>query len=53
MVITIEPHVALGRGDLVTAADGWTLKTRDGSPVASFEHTLVITDDRPILVTAV
>jgi methionyl aminopeptidase len=53
MVITIEPHVALGRGDLVTAADGWTLKTRDHSPVASFEHTLVITEDRPILVTAV
>ncbi len=52
MVLTVEPHVALGRGSLYTADDGWTLKTRDGSPVASFEHTVVITDDRPILVTA-
>jgi methionyl aminopeptidase len=53
MVVAIEPHVALGRGDIVTADDGWTLKTRDGSPVASFEHTVVITADRPILLTAV
>jgi methionyl aminopeptidase len=53
MVLTIEPHVSMGTWQIVTADDGWTLKTRDGSPVASFEHTVVITDDRPILLTAV
>jgi methionyl aminopeptidase len=53
MVITIEPHIAMGAGQIVTERDGWTLKTRDGSAVASFEHTVVITDDEPILITAV
>jgi methionine aminopeptidase len=37
----------------MTARDGWTAKTRDGKPVASFEHTVVITDDKPLLLTAV
>jgi methionyl aminopeptidase len=53
MVITIEPHVSMGGWRIFTGKDGWTLKTRDGSPVASFEHTVVITDDAPILLTAV
>ncbi|NWG16897.1 MAG: type I methionyl aminopeptidase, partial [Chloroflexi bacterium] len=37
----------------VAAADGWTLKTPDGSLAAQYEHTVIITKDRPILVTAV
>jgi methionyl aminopeptidase len=53
LVLTIEPHVALGRGRIYQAADGWTLKTRDGSPVANFEHTVVITSGKPLVVTAV
>jgi methionyl aminopeptidase len=52
-VLTVEPHVALGRGRVYQAADGWTLKTRDASPVANFEHTVVITAGRPVIVTAV
>lgn len=52
-VFTIEPHIAMGEGRIFTEADGWTLKTRDGSPVVSFEHTVLITDGRPILLTAV
>ncbi len=53
LVFTIEPHVAAGRGQIYTDRDGWTLKTQDRSLVAAFEHTVVITQDRPILVTAV
>jgi len=53
LVLTVEPHVAAGKGQIVTDTDGWTLRTRDHSPVASFEHTLVITDGEPILITAV
>lgn len=53
LVITIEPHIAMGKGQIVTDRDGWTLRTRDGSPVASFEHTVIITEDEPVLVTAV
>jgi len=32
--------------------DGWTVKTYDGSSCAHFEHTLVVTEGAPILVTA-
>lgn len=52
MVITIEPHASTGRGRVYTDADGWTLKTPDGGIVANFEHTVVITQSRPIVVTA-
>jgi methionyl aminopeptidase len=52
LVLAIEPHVTTGRGDIVQAPDGWTLRTRDGSPVANFEHTIVVTKGRPIVVTA-
>jgi methionyl aminopeptidase len=52
LVITIEPIIAAGAGDLHMAEDGWTIRTDDGSPSAHFEHTLVVTDGAPILVTA-
>lgn len=52
LVITIEPYIALGGGRIFQANDGWTLKTRDGSPVANYEHTVVITKGQPVLVTA-
>lgn len=51
-VITIEPHIALGAGGIVTAADTWTLKTQDGSIAAAYEHTVIVTKQQPILVTA-
>lgn len=51
LVITIEPYIALRGGSIFQAADGWTLKTRDGSPVANNEHTVVITQGRPIIIT--
>jgi len=51
-VITIEPHIAAGKGRIYTARDGWTLKTKDRSPVAQFEHTIVVTSGAPLLITA-
>lgn len=53
LVLTVEPHVSMGRGRIYQADDGWTLKTRDGSVVANFEHTIVVTSGDPIVVTAV
>jgi len=53
LVITLEPFLTTGARHIRTMPDGWTLKTRDGSLVAQFEHTVVITKDKPILVTAV
>jgi methionyl aminopeptidase len=51
MVLTIEPFLTPGHGQIQTGSDGWTLKTADGAPVAQFEHTLVITPGRPIVIT--
>ncbi|MEP7292643.1 MAG: type I methionyl aminopeptidase [Chloroflexota bacterium] len=53
LVITLEPFLTPGTGRIYTAEDGWTIKTADGKPFAQFEHTIIITKDKPILVTAV
>ncbi|WP_445397332.1 type I methionyl aminopeptidase [Streptomyces sp. LE64] len=52
MVLAIEPMVIAGGGDdYLTAADGWTLCTTDGSRAAHAEHTVAITDDGPRVLT--
>lgn len=53
LVLTIEPMISAGSSRAVQAKDGWTLKTRDGSLAAHHEHTVVITRERPIVLTAV
>ena len=52
LVIAIEPVISGGSGVSVPAADGWTVRTADGSPSAHFEHTVVITDGCPMVVTS-
>lgn len=52
LVITVEPIIAAGDGAVVGMPDGWTVRTADGSPVAHAEHTIVVTEASPILVTA-
>jgi len=52
LVITVEPIIAMGDGDAFEAGDGWTIRTADGSLAAHHEHTLVVTKDGPLLVTA-
>jgi methionyl aminopeptidase len=37
----------------MTMPDGWTLKTSDGSLATQYEHTVIITKNKPILVTAI
>jgi methionyl aminopeptidase len=51
LVITVEPIIADGRGDVVGQPDGWTVVTRDGSPVAHAEHTIVVTGDDALVLT--
>jgi len=53
MVITIEPFLTTGARHIYTEDDGWTLKTTDGSRSVQFEHTLVVTQNQPIIVTQV
>lgn len=51
-VLTVEPIIATGSGVAAGAGDGWTVKTADGGLSAHYEHTLVITESEPILLTA-
>jgi methionyl aminopeptidase len=52
LVLTIEPVVSAGSGAVVECDDGWTIRTADGALAAHVEHTLVITDGDPIVLTA-
>ena len=52
-VITIEPFLSTRADYVVQQADGWTLRVPDRSYVAQFEHTIIITRDKPIIVTAI
>ena len=51
LVITIEPIIAAGRGDVVEDGE-WIVRTADGSLSAHAEHTIVITDGAPLVLTA-
>jgi methionyl aminopeptidase len=52
LVITIEPIIAAGTGEVSLDDDGWTYRTTDGSLSAHYEHTIVITRGEPVLLTA-
>jgi methionyl aminopeptidase len=52
LVITVEPIITCGSGQVFTGKDGWTVLTSDHKISAHFEHTLVITAAAPILLTA-
>lgn len=51
MVIAIEPMVNVGKPGIKLTSDGYTIKTRDGSRSAHFEHTVAITDKGHIVLT--
>ena len=51
MCIAIEPMINLGSEMVYTKSDDWTVCTQDGLPSAHFEHTITVTDDKPIILT--
>ncbi len=51
MTLAIEPMVNLGRHEVRSLSDGWTVVTADGSPSAHFEHTVLTTDSGPEILT--
>ncbi len=51
MTIAIEPMVNAGTADVKILSDGWTVVTQDGQPSAHFEHTVLITDSEPEILT--
>ena len=52
LVIAIEPWFLQTTDELYTDRDGWTLRSGDGSRGAHMEHTIAITDDGPLVLTA-
>ena len=51
MTLAIEPMVNAGKYDVVTSKDGWTIITADGSTSAHFEHTILINNNLPEILT--
>ncbi|MDR2429359.1 MAG: type I methionyl aminopeptidase [Puniceicoccales bacterium] len=51
MTLAVEPMITLGAADIVLAADGWTVRTKDGKPAAHYEHTILITEGPPEILT--
>ncbi len=52
LVIAIEPWFMHGTDQIWTDPDGWTLRSADGSRGAHSEHTIAITEDGPLVLTA-
>ena len=50
-VIAIEPMINLGKREVKTLKDGWTVATRDGSPSAHYEHTVVVRNNKAEVLT--
>ncbi len=53
MVFAIEPMVTMGGHEVDILQDGWTAVTKDRSLAAHFEHTVVVTEDAPEILTRV
>lgn len=52
MVFTIEPMINMGRREVhFSREDGWTVTTRDGLPSAQWEHTILMTENGPEILT--
>jgi methionyl aminopeptidase len=52
MVLALEPMVTAGDWRTRQLEDQWTVVTADGSLAAHFEHTIAVTDDGPVVLTA-
>jgi methionyl aminopeptidase len=53
MTFTIEPMLNLGTAEWEMWDDGWTVVTRDGRRSAQFEHTILVTDAEPEILTSI
>ena len=51
MVRGVEPMLNEGTADVILEDDGYTFRTKDGKRSAHFEHTILITDGAPEILT--
>ena len=52
LALAVEPMLNLGGRRTRLLGDGWTVVTKDGLPSAHFEHTFTLTDEGPLVLTA-
>lgn len=53
MTIAIEPIANMGKSKIITDPDGWTIRTKDGSLSAQFEHTIAIGEHHGDILTII
>lgn len=53
MIIAIEPMLNIGKDDIISLDDGYTIKTADGTRSAHFEHTILITEGDAEILTLI
>ncbi len=53
MIIAIEPMLNIGKSNIISMPDGYTIKTADGSRSAHFEHTILITEGDAEILTKI
>ena len=52
MVLAVEPFISAKAEHIVESGDGWTFVTPDKSLVAQIEHSIIVTKDKPIILTS-
>ena len=53
MTIAVEPMLNLGGDNVELEEDGWTVTTFDKKPSAHFEHSILVTEDEPYILTRI
>lgn len=51
LALAIEPMVHMGGKETLQADDGWTIFTKDRKPAAHWEHTIIVDNGKPIIMT--
>lgn len=51
MTLAIEPMINMGKKEVYTEADGWTVRTKDGKPSVHFEHNVCVKRNKALLLS--
>ncbi|MBR7106610.1 MAG: M24 family metallopeptidase, partial [Opitutales bacterium] len=51
MTLAIEPMITMGSPEIFVGDDGWTVYTSDGKPSCHIEHTVLVTNGNPEILT--
>lgn len=52
MVLALEPHLSMGSGEIsLSKKDSWSYIADDGAKSAQFEHTILVTEGEPVIIT--